>query len=132
MNNKNNAVTIGFLKNLVVCVYDILLLFSILFFLSFPFVLYFDDQSFGDNIIYRIYLGIIIISYYTYFWKTHGQTLGMKSWKVYIINNNNGEITFKQCIIRILFALLGGHVTMLVGYQSVHSYLSKTSICNKD
>ena len=132
MNNKNNAVTIGFLKNLVVCVYDILLLFSILFFLSFPFVLYFDDQSFGDNIIYRIYLGIIIISYYTYFWKTHGQTLGMKSWKVCLINNNNGEITFKQCIIRILFALLGGHITMLVGYQSIHGYLSKTSICNKD
>ena len=132
MNNKNNTVAIGLLKNLVVCLYDLLLLFSILFFLSFPFVLYFDNQSFGDNIIYRIYLGIIIISYYTYFWKTHGQTLGMKSWKVYIINNNNGEITFKQCIIRILFALLGGHVTMLVGYQSIHSYLSKTSICNKD
>ena len=132
MNNKNNTRPIGFLKNLIVCVYDLLLLFSILFFASFPFVIYFDNQSFGDNIIYRIYLGIIIVSYYTYFWKTHGQTLGMKSWKVYIINNNNGEITFKQCIIRILFALLGGHVTMLVGYQSVHSYLSKTSICNKD
>ena len=130
MNNK--TVPIGFVKNLIVCTYDLLRLFSILFFLSFPFVIYFDNQSFGDNIVYRIYLGIIIISYYTYFWKTHGQTLGMKSWKVCLINNNNGEITFKQCIIRILFALLGGHITMLVGYQSIHGYLSKTSICNKD
>ncbi len=127
----NNIVPIGFVKNLIVCTYDLLLLFSILFFLSFPFVIYFDNQSFGDNIVYRIYLGIIIISYYTYFWKSHGQTLGMKSWKVYLINNNSGEITFNQCIIRIIFALLGGHVTMLLGFQSVHSYLSKTSICNK-
>ena len=128
----NNIVPIGFVKNLIVCTYDLLLLFSILFFLSFPFVIYFDNQSFGDNIVYRIYLGIIIISYYTYFWKSHGQTLGMKSWKVYLINNNSGEITFNQCIIRIIFALLGGHVTMLLGFQSVHSYLSKTSIFNKD
>ena len=127
----NNTVPIGFVKNLIVCTYDLLLLFSILFFLSFPFVIYFDNQSFGDNIVYRIYLGIIIISYYTYFWKVHGQTLGMKSWKVYLINHNSGEITFNQCIIRIIFALLGGHVTMLLGFQSVHSYLSKTSICNK-
>ena len=131
MNNKNNTRPIGFLKNLIVCVYDLLLLFSILFFASFPFVIYFDNQSFGDNIIYRIYLGIIIVSYYTYFWKTHGQTLGMKSWKVYLMNNNEGEITFKQCITRIVFALLGGHVTMLLGFQSVHNYISKTSIYDK-
>ena len=116
MNNKNNTRPIGFLKNLIVCVYDLLLLFSILFFASFPFVIYFDNQSFGDNIIYRIYLG---------------QTLGMKSWKVYLMNNNGGEITFKQCITRIVFALLGGHVTMLLGFQSVHNYISKTSIYDK-
>ena len=61
MNNKNDIQPIGLLKNLIVCVYDILLLFSILFFLSFPFVIYFDNQSFGDNIIYRIYLGIISV-----------------------------------------------------------------------
>ena len=131
MNNKNDIQPIGFLKNLIVCVYDILLLFSILFFLSFQFVIYFDNQSFGDNIIYRIYLGIIIVSYYTYFWKNHGQTLGMKSWKVYLVNNNAGEITFKQCITRIVFALLGGHATMLFGFKSIHSYLSKTSIYDK-
>tara|TARA_Y100000817_G_C16810442_1_gene524022 strand:+ start:918 stop:1316 length:399 start_codon:yes stop_codon:yes gene_type:complete len=131
MKNENNNIPIGLLKTLIVCIYDFLLLFSILFFLSFPFVIYFDNQSFGDNIFYRIYLGIIIISYYTYFWKTQGQTLGMKSWKVYLINNNDGEITVGQCITRIIFALFGGHITMLIGYQSVHSYLSKTSICNK-
>ena len=94
-------------------------------------MIYFDNQSFGDNIIYRTYLAIIIVSYYTYFWKTHGQTLGMKSWKVYLMNNNGGGITFKQSITRIVFALLGGHVTMLFGFQSVHSYLSNTSIYNK-
>ena len=132
MNNKNDIQPIGFLKNLIVCVYDILLLFSILFFLSFPFVIYFDNQSFGDNIIYRIYLGIIIVSYYTYFWINHGQTLGMISWKVYLVNNNAGEITFKQCITRIVFALLGGHATMLFGFKSIHSYLSKTSIHDKN
>ena len=131
MNNKNNIKPVGFLKNLIVCMYDLLLLFSILFFASFPFVIYYDSQSFGDNIIYRIYLGIIIVSYYTYFWKNHGQTLGMKSWKVYLVNNNAGEITFKQCITRIVFALLGGHATMLFGFKSIHSYLSKTSIYDK-
>ncbi len=129
---KNDFITIGFLKNIIVCIYDILLLFSILFFLSLPFVVYFNDESFGDNIFYRLYLLMIIFSYYTYFWRNHGQTLGMRSWKVYMINDNEGKITILQCITRILFALLGGHFTMLFGLQSVHSFISKTRICNKD
>tara|TARA_Y100000817_G_C16609026_1_gene434313 strand:- start:173 stop:565 length:393 start_codon:yes stop_codon:yes gene_type:complete len=129
--NKNH-VTIGFIKNIIVCIYDILLLFSILFFMSLPFVIYFNDESFGSNIFYRLYLMLIIFSYYTYFWINYGQTLGMRSWKVYLINDKQGKITILQCLTRIVAALLGGHLSMLLGFQSILNTISKTRICNKD
>ena len=85
----DNYISIGLIKTLIICLYDILLLFSILFFLSFPFVIIYGDQSFGENIFYRVYLAFIIIFYYSWFWMKQGQTLGMKSWKVFLLNDRN-------------------------------------------
>lgn len=127
----DNYISIGLIKTLIICLYDILLLFSILFFLSFPFVIIYGDQSFGENIFYRVYLAFIIIFYYSWFWMKQGQTLGMKSWKVFLLNDNEDNITLVQCLIRIFIALAGGHITMLLGIKSLQSVLSKTTLCQK-
>ena len=60
-----------------------------------------------------------------------GQTLGMKSWKVFLLNDNEDNITLVQCLIGIFIALAGGHITMLLGIKSLQSVLSKTTLCQK-
>ena len=75
------------------------------------------DVEIKGNIAYQLYLLLIILSYYLWFWVKHGQTLGMKSWKAYIVTENNQKITISQGLIRILMSLLGGHL-LLIFYKN--------------
>jgi len=77
---------IGFIKNIIICIYDLMLLFSILFFLSLPLVSFTSGEVISNNIFYQLYLLIIILAYYIWFWVNHNQTLGMKSWKIILLN----------------------------------------------
>ena len=123
---------IGFIKNMIICLYDLLLLFSILFFLSLPWITFYDGEAIKGNILYQLYLLLIILSYYLWFWVKHGQTLGMKSWKVYIVNEENKKITLKQGLIRILMSLLGGHLLLIFYKKSLQDIISKTYILKSD
>jgi uncharacterized RDD family membrane protein YckC len=120
---------IGLLKNILICLYDLMLLFSVLFFMSIPAHIFSNGDVIINNHLYQIYLLIIIILYYSWFWIKHNQTLGMKSWKTFIVNDNDDfNITFYQCILRILFALLGGHLLLLFNKRSLQDIISKTKI----
>jgi len=123
---------IGFIKNMIICLYDLLLLFSILFFLSLPWITFYDGEAIKGNILYQLYLLLIILSYYLWFWVKHGQTLGMKSWKVYIVNEENKKITLKQGLIRILMSLLGGHLLLIFYKKSLQDIISKTYILKSE
>ncbi|MDG2158579.1 MAG: RDD family protein [Gammaproteobacteria bacterium] len=121
--------SIGFTKNIIICIYDLLLLFSTLFFLSLPVIIFSNNELIGQNIFYRIYLLSIIIGYYLWFWIKHNQTLGMKSWKSYIVNKNNGkDLSIKQCILRILISLIGGHLLLIFYKHSLQDIVSKTKL----
>ena len=124
---------IGLFKTLIICLYDWMLLFSILFFLSFPFVYLNQGNDLGGNIFYQLYVFFIIIFYYSWFWIKHKQTLGMKSWRVYIENiNGSDKISVGQCILRIFFSLLGGHALLIFNDKSLHDIVSKTHIVKRD
>ena len=113
MENKNYK-NIGFTKNIIICIYDLLLLFSILFFFTLPLMIFSNGEGIGQNIFYQLYLLSIIITYYLWFWIKQNQTLGMKSWKSYIVNKDNEkELSIKQCLVRMLVALIGGHLFLL-------------------
>ena len=70
-------------------------------------------------------------SYYLWFWVNHGQTLGMKSWKTYVLNQNNQTITIRQGMIRILISLVGGHLLLIFSKKSLQDIISKTHIIVK-
>ena len=118
---------IGFIKNIIICIYDLMLLFSILFFLSLPLVSFTSGEVISNNIFYQLYLLIIILAYYIWFWVNHNQTLGMKSWKIILLNKDGTRnITITKCILRILFAVLGGHLLLLIHKKSLHDLISGT------
>ena len=74
---------------------------------------------------------LIILFYYLWFWINHGQTLGMKSWKTYVLNQNNQTITIRQGILRILISLIGGHLLLIFNKRSLQDIISKTHIIVK-
>jgi|TARA_B100000524_G_C23597061_1_gene351185 uncharacterized RDD family membrane protein YckC len=131
----NNSIdkyeNIGFLKNMTICLYDLMLLFSVLFFASLPWIMITSGEAITNNIFYQFYLLLIILIYYLWFWINHGQTLGMKSWKAYVLNQNNQTITIRQGIIRILISLIGGHLLLIFNEKSLQDIISKTHIIVK-
>ena len=122
---------IGFLKNMTICLYDLMLLFSLLFFTSLPWIMMTSGEAITNNIFYQFYLLLIILIYYLWFWINHGQTLGMKSWKAYVLNQNNQTIKIRQGIIRILISLIGGHLLLIFNEKSLQDIISKTHIIVK-
>lgn len=127
-----NYINIGFIKNIIICIYDLMLLFSVLFFMSLPVIVISDGQAIINNILYQLYLLIVILFYYLWFWIKHNQTLGMKSWKTYIVNNKNeNKLSIKQCLLRLIISLLGGHILLIVHKHSLQDLISKTKIISK-
>ena len=127
-NMVNKYEKIGFIKNIIICVYDLMLLFSVLFFMSLPWVLVTSGEAVTGNIFYQLYLLIIILTYYLWFWIKHGQTLGMKSWKTYVLNTDNTKINIRQGIIRIILALVGGHLVLIFTSKSLQDIISNSHI----
>jgi uncharacterized RDD family membrane protein YckC len=73
--------------------------------------------------------------FFCYFWHTSGQTLGMKTWRIKIVNNEDLNCpSYARCIIRVLCApvslgLLGtGYWLMYTNQerQTLHDKISKT------
>jgi len=119
---------IGFIKNIIICVYDLMLLFSVLFFMSMPWVIVTSGEAVTGNIFYQLYLLIIILTYYLWFWIRHGQTLGMKSWKTYVLNTDYTKINIRQGILRIILALVGGHLILIFTNKSLQDIISNSHI----
>ena len=127
-NMVNKYEKIGFIKNIIICVYDLMLLFSVLFFMSLPWVLVTSGEAVTGNIFYQLYLLIIILTYYLWFWIKHGQTLGMKSWKTYVLNTDNTKINIRQGVLRIILALVGGHLILIFTSKSLQDIISNSHI----
>ena len=109
--------------------YDLLLLLSTLYFFTLPLMMFSNGEGIGGNIFYQLYLLFIIITYYLWFWIKHNQTLGMKSWKTYIISKDNKKgLSIKQCLLRILISLIGGHLLLIFHKESLQDIISKTKL----
>lgn len=73
--------------------------------------------------------------FFCYFWHNSGQTLGMKTWRMKIVNRHDlAPPTYSQCVIRCLCAPLS-LICLGLGYwwmytnserQTLHDQLSKT------
>jgi len=125
---KDNYENIGFIKNIVICVYDLLLLFSVLFFMSLPWIMVSGGEAIRENFFYQSYLVVIILTYYLWFWVKQGQTLGMKSWKTYVLTTDNEMINIRQGIVRLLVSMVGGHLLLIFNNRSLQDIASKTHI----
>jgi uncharacterized RDD family membrane protein YckC len=128
INKVNKYEKIGFIKNIIICIYDLMLLFSVLFFMSLPWIIVTSGEAVTGNIFYQLYLLIIILTYYLWFWIKHGQTLGMKSWKTYVLNTDNTKINIRQGVLRIILALVGGHLILIFTSKSLQDIISNSHI----
>lgn len=121
-------------KRLIAIIYDLLLLFAVLFFAALPPVVLIEGVA--SHYLFSMYLYLITFLFYGWFWTHGGQTLGLRAWRLKIINQNGAKISWKQALLRYLSACLSW---MLLGTgflwalfdsqkQTLHDYVSKTKL----
>ncbi len=106
----------GLWRRLAALVYDSFLLFGLLVVPLFVLqaVLHVSDSGYGTEGVahelpalapkwmLQLYWVAVIAAFYTYFWRSKGQTLGMQAWRLQLCNRDNEPASLKQCAIRLL------------------------------
>ncbi|WP_168388242.1 RDD family protein [Zobellella endophytica] len=61
----------------------------------------------GASRLYSLYLLSVVMGFYSWFWHTSGQTLGMRAWRLRVQNTDGSPLRLSQTLIRAASALLG-------------------------
>jgi uncharacterized RDD family membrane protein YckC len=101
---------VGLIRRLMAIFYDLFLLTAILFLATAVINAINNGEAIDSSVTYtiflRIYLVSIIFFYFGWFWTHGGQTLGMKTWKIKLIDNDSQKINWKQVVIREITAVI--------------------------
>ena len=84
----------------------------------------------GDTWVYPLYLITCLTCFFSYFWIKGGQTIGMRAWRLRVVNHKGEGISVLQAVIRFYASLAGlGNLWVLLDWknkQSLQDYLAKT------
>jgi uncharacterized RDD family membrane protein YckC len=132
----------SFLRRLAAMFYDSLLLTAVLFCATSALMPFIDGEAISSgNPAYNAYLLILAYLYFCWHWVTGGQTLGMRSWHVFVVTESERQPGWKQASLRFISSLLSlilfglGFAWSLFDKNklALHDHLSKTKlIVNKN
>lgn len=117
-------------------IYDSLLIIAILFVATAIMVAFNHGEAIAqqNNPFFSIYLLLIVFMFYGWFWRKSGQTLGMKVWKIKIVDLNGYLPSWQSSFVRLFFSLLSiaafglGYWWHLFKGYTWHDKLSQTQI----
>ncbi len=127
-------------RRLAVIFYDGLLLVAVFFFATFALLPFMEGRFIENtNIFYKLFLLILAWLYFCWQWTNGGQTLGMRSWHVFIIDESENCPDWKSGTLRFIGALLSltilglGFIWSLFDKNrlTLHDHLSKTHLIIK-
>ncbi|MGM0480760.1 MAG: RDD family protein [Pseudomonadota bacterium] len=81
---------------------------------------------------FAIYLLVIVSTFFGYFWKNSGQTVGMRAWRLKLQNRDGSKLSTKQTLLRLATCLGGlGSLWVLVDLKNrraVQDYVAGTEL----
>ncbi|MGF1740623.1 RDD family protein [Vibrio profundum] len=80
---------------------------------------------------YKVYLVAVWLTFLIFFWTKAGQTLGMRAWKIKVVNQQGENISALQALIRVLTSIFGlANLTILLDpkKRGLQDLLSKTRV----
>ncbi len=98
----------GLIRRLAAILYDVLVFAAVLLVATLPFVLIARGAPTSQvgQFLFRLYLLAVSFLYFGWFWVHGGQTLGMRAWRLRLINGSGGRISWRQALLRFLGAIL--------------------------
>lgn len=100
--------TASFLVRIAALIYESLLVVAVVFVASFIIIPVVGEmQATWQKQLFRVYILGVLFAYFSAFWLRSGQTLAMKTWRIRLVNQDGGRLSFKQALLRFFLALLG-------------------------
>ena len=101
-----NLTHAGLLRRLAAVTYDSLLIISLFVIpTSVIMALRGGEPIPPGNIFFQALLIISAGIFFVRFWAAGGQTLGMRAWRIRVVNRDGHKITFRQSVIRFIIAI---------------------------
>ena len=95
------------LRRIGAILYDTILLITVLIFASlFAVVLFKITPQHPWFFIYKVYIFSICFLFFAWPWIQGGQTLGMKTWRIKLVHNNNEKVYWMNALIRFLVSIV--------------------------
>ena len=88
--------------------YDTLLLCGVLFLagLPLPFIPAAVRDNWGVQLIIQAYLILICLLFFGWFWTHGGQTLGMRAWRLKVVDADGSPVVWRSAVVRYFCAIL--------------------------
>lgn len=103
----SNFQTCGLLRRIGAMLYDIVIVIALLIIGTLIIMPFTNGNAIGPgHILFQVYLLIIQIGYYITFWVHGGQTLGMRAWRIRVLNQHYEPLTWPQATQRLCFAVI--------------------------
>jgi uncharacterized RDD family membrane protein YckC len=100
----HNAPRAGLPRRLLAGLYDWLLVIALMMAVSVPVVALRDDAVTPGNPLYRVGLAWVAWVFFAGFWSRGGQTLGMRSWRLRLVSDGEGRVSFGRATLRFAYA----------------------------
>ncbi len=108
---------VGLPRRVGAILYDALVVLGIVFAAALPLPLL--DGLAGGQLwalwLKRLYLLLVVFIYFGGFWSHGGQTVGMKAWRIKLVADDGGLITWRHALIRFLGAMISA-LSLGVGF----------------
>jgi uncharacterized RDD family membrane protein YckC len=104
----NTVEPAGLLRRLAALGYDAMALVALWFVAAVPFVWLANGtpQSMGVRVVFQLYLLSVAFAFFGWFWVHGGQTLGMRAWRLRVVDNEGRAVTWAQAARRFAAAIL--------------------------
>ncbi len=116
--------------------YDSFLVFAILIIMSLPLYNFDLQGSESLKITMQIYYYFITQYFFVWFWVNNQGTLGMKTWEIKIVSDNEEPLTYKKAVVRFNIAILS-FLFFGLGFlisifredrKCLHDFISRTNL----
>ena len=124
----------GLGRRLGAMLYDTLLILALFFLTGFIWVPISGDVVTGP--LFQLTLIVEIVAFFGYFWRKQGETLGMRAWKIRVIDEAGALPSWKRILLRLCIAPLSitafgiGYAWLYLGdnKQTWHDKVSGTFV----
>jgi uncharacterized RDD family membrane protein YckC len=98
----------SFLVRIAAMIYESLLVAAVLFVASFIVLPVVGDMHAPwQRHLFQAYIVGVMFAYFSAFWLRSGQTLAMKTWRIRLVDQGGGTLSFRQAALRFAVALAG-------------------------